>query len=291
MTEAPPPDLAAVLDRLAVLERKLDRANRQLEWIRELVGPFAATFPDGSMLCQSLYGNKYFIDPEDRIMAPQMVVYRQWERPLSQWVTQTVTPDTVFVDVGANFGYFTVLAASRIGQSGRGRVIAFEPNPRLADLLRRNLQINWSMAPVDFHAEAVTAQAGTVQLHVPAGASANASLTRIPGEGEAVAVDAVRLDDVVAADIAVDVLKIDVEGHEAGVLAGAQGVIARSPAIRIVMEWSPKQMRQARVDPQTIADLLPGFVVREFGAQGLTEARDFAWLMAQPYCNVLLTRD
>ena len=243
------------------------------------------------MLCQSLYGNKYFIDPDDRIMAPQMVVYRQWERPLSQWFTQVVTPDTVFVDVGANFGYFTVLAASRIGPSGQGRVVAFEPNPKLAALLQRNLQINWSMAPVDFHAAAVAEQAGTVQLHVPAGASANASLTRIAGEGEVVDVAAVRLDDVVPADIAVDVLKIDVEGHEAGVLAGAKAVIARSPAIRIVMEWSPKQMRQARIDPQTVCDLLPGFVVREFGAQGLTEARDFAWLMAQPYCNVLLTRD
>ena len=285
-------DLGLILDRLAVLERKLDRANRQLEWVRELVGPFAATFPDGSMLCQTLYGTKYFIDPEDRIMAPQLVVYRQWERALSQWFVKTCTPDTVCVDVGANIGYFTCLAASRIGTGGRGRVVAFEPNPKVADLLRRNLQINWSMAPVTFHQCAVADAPGSVELHVPEGAAANGTLSRRPRTepGDSVAVDAVRLDDVLDPGLVVDVLKIDVEGHEYGVLRGAQDVIARSPDIRIVMEWSPLQMRQARVDPHEIAALLPGFRCSDIPGEGLTEPYDFARLIDLPYRNVLLTR-
>ncbi len=285
-------DLGLILDRLAVLERKLDRANRQLEWIRELVGPFAATFPDGSMLCQTLYGTKYFIDPDDRIMAPQLVVYRQWERPLSQWFVKVCTPDTVCIDVGANIGYFTCLAASRIGTGGRGRVIAFEPNPKLADLLRRNLQINWSMAPVTFHQCAVADAPGSVQLHVPEGAAANGTLSRRPNTepGDSLTVDAVRLDDVIARDLVVDVLKIDVEGHEYGVLRGARDVIARSPDIRIVMEWSPLQMRQARVDPHEIAALLPGFRCRDIPGESPAEPYDFARLFELPYRNVLLSR-
>lgn len=291
MTEpAPEGVLAAILEKLSVLERKIDRANRQLEWVRELVGPFAATFPDGSMLCQTVYGTKYFIDPEDRIMAPQMVVYRQWERPLSQWLLAQCSPDTVFVDVGANFGYFTVLAANRIGRSGQGRVIAFEPNPRLADLLQRNLQINWSMAPVEFHALAAADAPGSLTLHVPEGAGANGTLSRLKTPGANFAIEAVRLDDVIDPAIRIDVMKIDVEGHEFAVIRGALGVIARSPGLKLVIEWSPLQMRQARVNPAEIVDLLPGFQCQEIGPNGLGEPHDFAWLLDQPYTNVLLTR-
>ena len=289
-------DLAAILEKLDQLERKIDQANGQIDGIRELVGPFAATFPDGSMLCQTVYGTKYFIDTEDRVMAPQLVVYRQWERPLSAWIAEVCTPDTVFVDVGANIGYFTCLAASRIGRGGRGQVHAFEPNPRLADLLRRNLQINWSMAPVTFHQCAVADKAGTAHLYVPEGAAANGTLSppRPKLAGTGITVDAARLDDLIAPDVVVDLLKIDVEGHEFGVLRGAQAVLARSPDIRIVMEWSPLQMRKARVDPADIADLLAGFrCYAGFGAgegEAAPEPHDFAWLLAQPYGNILFSR-
>ncbi|WP_353230615.1 FkbM family methyltransferase [Novosphingobium sp.] len=289
-------DLAAILQKLSLLEQKLDQANSQIDAIRELVGPFAATFPDGSMLCQTVFGTKYFIDPEDRVMAPQLVVYRQWELPLSAWIAKVCTPDTVFVDVGANIGYFTCLAASRIGRGGRGQVHAFEPNPRLADLLRRNLQINWSMAPVAFHECAIADTAGTVHLYVPEGAAANGTLSppRPKLAGTGITVNAARLDDLIAPDVAVDLLKIDVEGHEFGVLRGAQALLARSPDIRIVMEWSPQQMRKAGVNPGEIADLLPGFRCHDiFGhgeGAGSAEPHDFAWLLAQPYCNILFSR-
>src|SRR5262245_18342906 len=91
------------------LQASITQLQASVADIRSLVGPFAATFPDGSMLVQTLYGTKYFIDPTDDIMAPQLVIYRQWESELSQFMLNSVSPDTVFVDVGANFGYFTCL--------------------------------------------------------------------------------------------------------------------------------------------------------------------------------------
>ncbi len=188
---------------LANLEQKLDRALSELHSIRQLVGPFAATFPDGSMLCQSIHGIKYFIDPDDLVIAPQMVVYRQWEAGLSELFGRLCTSGTVVVDVGANFGYFSCLAGSLIGSSGHGRVYAFEPNPKLAKLARRNIEINWSMAPVIFHENAVADFSGSVQLHVPDAHGANASLSRLKEglQGESVAVEAVRLDDIIPEDV------------------------------------------------------------------------------------------
>src|ERR1700759_5244650 len=103
--------------------------------MRQLIGPFGLSFPNEEILVQTLHGTKYFIDANDLVMTPQLVVYRQWESDLSAFFIRSLTPDTSFVDIGANFGYFTCLAGSRIGTTGRGRVIAVEPNPHMYRLL------------------------------------------------------------------------------------------------------------------------------------------------------------
>lgn len=279
--------------RLATLEAKLDALLSKVGEVRQLVGPFAASFPDGSVLTQTIHNLKYFIDPEDLIIAPQMVIYRQWEADVSQVFQQLCREDTVFVDVGANFGYFTVLAANLISNRGTGRVIAFEPNPKLADLLRRNVEINWSIAPVAFHQAAVADAPGEVQLYVPKGHGANASLSA-PEDVESlvVTVPAVSLDDTLPADLAIDFMKIDVEGHELSVLKGARGVIGRSPKLHLVMEWSRKQMLQAGIDPALVLAELEGFTPHriELGSEPLAHPETMEWLMAQDYLDVLFVR-
>jgi hypothetical protein len=164
------------LDSQHHLEKRLEKLERMLTEIRSLVGPFGVIFPDGTMLVQTIYGNKYFIDPSDEIMAPQLVIYRQWEADVSRYLVGSVTPDSVFVDVGANFGYFTCLIASKIGRGGSGRVIALEPNPAMEQLLRKNTRINWSSAPVTVHACAAASVSGTVEFQVPKGRAANARI-------------------------------------------------------------------------------------------------------------------
>ncbi|OYY77115.1 MAG: hypothetical protein B7Y43_11520 [Sphingomonas sp. 28-62-20] len=194
------------------------------------------------------------------------------------------TPETVLVDVGANFGYFTVLGANLIGNRSTGRVFWFEPNPKLAALARRNLEINWSMAPVTFHEAAVADFCGSVTLHIPPGHGANASLSASDAfDCEERVVQAVRLDDVLPAGVVVDLLKVDVEGHEAGVLRGARELIARSPDLHLIMEWSQGQMRQASIDSAEIITMLDGFTPHgiEIRSDPLAHPESFEWLMAQ----------
>ena len=143
--------------------------------------------------------------------------------------------DTVFVDVGANIGYFTLLAGSRIHAGGAGRVIAVEPNPECCALIERNLVINWSMCEIALHKVAVGARSGEVWLASPADRAANAHLVERDGEDEGerkfrVAMET--LDALVPEGLAVDILKIDVEGHELAVFDGARRVIAQSPNIQ-----------------------------------------------------------
>lgn len=278
---------------LARLEHKLDVVLSKVGEVRQLVGPFAATFPDGSVLTQTIHNVKYFIDPDDLIIAPQMVIYRQWEADVSQVFHHLCRDSSVVVDVGANFGYFSVLAANLISNRGTGQVFAFEPNPKLAELLRRNVEINWSIAPVSIHQAAVADAAGEVQLYVPKGHGANASLSAPENvESLAVTVPAVRLDDVIPQDLAVDVMKIDVEGHELSVLRGARAVIGRSPNLNLIMEWSRKQMLQAGIDPALVLAELAGFTPHriELGSAPLAHVETMGWLMEQDYLDVVFAR-
>ena len=63
-----------------------------------------------------------------------------YEPKTTQALLRLLEPGAVFVDVGANTGYFTVLAALRVGNTGH--VVAFEPNPSVRDQLQRHLTVN-----------------------------------------------------------------------------------------------------------------------------------------------------
>lgn len=237
---------------------RMERVESALQDIRRLIGPFGVPFPNDEILVQTLYGTKYFIDANDLVMTPQLVVYRQWESELSAFFVRSVSPDTVFLDIGANFGYFTCLAASRIGTTGSGKVIAVEPNPRIFDMLSRNLRINWSMAPVEVHACAANSNGMSVDLMIPARGAANASIVtkRVHHNSAVGALVHVRGNTVdrIVAGRRVDLIKIDVEGHELDVLNGASETFRVAPNIHLVMEWALAQMNDAGINPNNLVD-------------------------------------
>ncbi len=295
-------DAAERLDpRIKALNARLDQISRRVEEIKDLltevrqvVGPFGALLGPGRLLVQTLHGLKYLIDPDDLIMTPQLVVYRQWEPELSALVSRTLTADSVFVDVGANFGYFACLAGSRIGPHGRGRVIAIEPNPAMVALLEANIAINWSMSPVEINALAVGERSDRAVLSIPTSKAANASLSVNPAMvegGQTLAVEVKPLDLVVPDGLVVDLLKIDVEGHETAVLLGADRVLSQSPNITIVLEWSKAQMSEAGYEPRALIQLitrlgLAAYAISPDGAasEHLTADR----LEATAYANIVL---
>jgi FkbM family methyltransferase len=136
----------------------------------------------------------------------------------------------VFVDVGANDGYYTLFAARRVGSTGR--VVAVEPSTRERTNLQHNLERN-RLDNVSIVPAALGAAPGSADLHLATGAHAgHNTLGSFAHDGvvaeslERVKVET--LDDTVArlGLKRVDFVKIDVEGAEASVIAGARGVAA-----------------------------------------------------------------
>lgn len=291
--------LDIALEKLDSLQRQLSQTETLARETRQLVGPFGLSYPDGTLLVQTLHGNKYFIDPLDMVMAPQLVIYRQWEPDLSRLFLSLATPDTVFVDVGANFGYFTCLVGSRIGTSGRGAVYAVEPNPQMFQLLTRNIGVNWSMAPITTFQCGASDVARMANLYVPRTNAANASLAAPPATPDIEAVEIIvetkPLDAMVPRDQSVDLLKIDVEGFELLVLRGAGNIIRRSPDITIVMEWSLAQMERAGFAPQDFFTFCAAHGLEIFDVPSSCAAIDWNQLRLTPeelacmgYGNVIL---
>ncbi|MEI6282450.1 MAG: FkbM family methyltransferase [Alphaproteobacteria bacterium] len=307
------PLLDALNSRLANVEaalleqRKITQDIQELvRQVRQLVGPFAVPVSPDELLVQTLFGVKFYVPARDQLITPQLVVYRQWEAQLSRLLPRLAPAGSVFVDIGANFGYFTCLVATGMKATPGSRVIAVEPNPEMLRLLEINTRINWSMAPVRVVAAALADKRGTRLLHVPANAAGNATLVATDGESRGTAsapaekmttveVEVLRLDDVLRNEAKLDLIKVDVEGFETAVFRGGSETLQR-PGLKIVFEWAQGQTRAAGFQPATILEMLRQYGYRLFDAESYLDAAapleltDEA-LLATPYANVLALRD
>ncbi len=109
------------------------------------------------------------LDPEDRVMTEYILRFGEWERAETATIRSLLRPGDTFIDVGANFGWYTVIASDVVGNDGR--VIAFEPAPAALALLRHNIQAN-GCENVTLEPEALSDRVGTLQLHRRAGGMA-----------------------------------------------------------------------------------------------------------------------
>lgn len=138
-----------------------------------------------------------------------------------------------FVDVGAHVGLYTVAAALNL--RGRGRIIAFEPNPAARAQLVENLALN-GCDNVLVSAKAVADTVGETLLHVPA--TPDPSFSSLEGgrfaEGEPVRVQTTTIDhEVETAGLVPAVVKVDVEGSERAVLDGMERTFVHRPVLLV----------------------------------------------------------
>jgi FkbM family methyltransferase len=132
---------------------------------------------------------------------------------------QTIKPGDVVYDVGANVGFYTLLASVLVGPPGK--VISFEPLPRNLALLRRHIQLN-RLRNVEVYAGAVSGKPGTARFD----AEGLPEMGHLSDRGQ-FEVEVFQLDELVASGRIPppQVMKIDVEGAELDVLEGASRLL------------------------------------------------------------------
>jgi FkbM family methyltransferase len=184
------------------------------------------------------------------------------ERYEADLVQRLLTGDDVFWDVGANVGYFTLVAATAL--KDRGRIVAFEPGQNAFVRLTENLALN-PYQNVQTFAVAVSDREGEAVLHLT-GDIADSSASLYPADGGRPGQEVCRtvaLDHFLKSEgfRPPDLIKLDAEGAELAVLQGAQGLIKDSPPLWL-MEMEEKNLVAAGASKAAVVDFLTGYGYR-----------------------------
>ncbi|HYO49953.1 MAG TPA: FkbM family methyltransferase [Chloroflexia bacterium] len=184
---------------------------------------------------------KLFLDPDDKVMSHYLLEDGRWE-PLETGIVESELKEgDVVLDIGANIGYYTILAARRVGP--RGRVFAFEPDPRNFALLQKNLRAN-GCTNVHTERRAVSDCTGTIRLYLDKLNKGDHTIYDVGGR-HAIEVGTVRLDDYFSEyGGKIDLIKIDVQGAEGRVLRGMHSLLERNKQVRIITEFWPNRLEE-----------------------------------------------
>jgi len=217
------PEVQAQLDRLEQYGYATTRRHAALNCGH---GDVLVATESGYVLC----------DESDHPLIACLMDSGELERGTRLLIESLLGPGSVFIDVGANIGLHTMAAARAM--RGIGTIVSFEPFERTAMHLGRAVAINGHEAIVRVVQAAASDAPGQRKLYLGP-TSGHHSLHKFQDDaslGRSVMIEVTTLDASLGDVGAVDLLKIDVEGAELEVLAGARAVIARSPAIQIIAE-------------------------------------------------------
>jgi FkbM family methyltransferase len=204
------------------------------------------------MVLREIHGSRMYLDSDDPGvgLSVLMGVFESFETHL---FARCIRGSMTVVDVGANIGYYSLLAARGVGKSGR--VFAIEPNATVYQMLLQNIAVNGyhTIVPIN---RCVSNVSGQARFHV------NRDL---PGESnmlpysaaereDTITVDTFTLDDLLP-DCEVDVLKMDIEGAEGLALTGASRLLRNGRPL-IFMEFVPALLIKIGTPPTDVLSMI-----------------------------------
>jgi len=249
---------------------------------------FASYMGDHLAVCRVLGNMKVFVDTRDHVLAPHLMTDGYWESWITLAMLRVLKPGMVAVDVGANYGYFSILMGRCVGRTGR--VIAFEPNPHIATLLRKSLWISGIREIDEVREEAAYSTTGeTVRFFFSEERPMNGRVADVaPYDGNLIDVATIRLDDLLADRV--DFIKIDAEGAEREIWRGMTKIIENNPDLQVFLEFNPQ--RTSFYDPREFLEKIreDGFEIAVISYDGSTRSVDPDWLIANGSEQILHLR-
>ncbi|MEU0528045.1 FkbM family methyltransferase [Streptomyces niveus] len=191
------------------------------------------------------FGARFAIDTQDLIQR-YLYMFGLWEPHMTRWLGTRLSPGDTFIDIGANIGYYSVLASGLVG--GAGRVVAVEASPDFHERLLEQVRLN-RRDNVRAVNRAVSDERRTLTFVLASSSNMGAN-SIVPYDGPAESsfeVEAFPLGELLdPVEISTArVIKIDVEGAEGSVVRGMIPLLDRlRPDCEITVEVTPDRMAQ-----------------------------------------------
>lgn len=206
-----------------------------------------------------LYGQTIYASTLDRIVVLYLKKLSLVETFETELLRSILKEGMTFIDIGANLGWYTLIASKIVGKDGR--VFAFEPEPENFRLLAKNIAAN-GCQNVKIAKTAVSDKTGQVQLFL---CEENRGDHRIYHSGNArrnIPAAAASLDDFFEGSFKIDAIKIDVQGAEGLVFKGMDKIIKANNPLFIMMEFCPKFLRMCGSDPNDFLSTVENYGFR-----------------------------
>lgn len=195
---------------------------------------------DRWQLVTTSWGGQLIVDAHASI-GQAIYVTGIFDLAVSELLVRLTSPGARVVDIGGNIGYMALLLACRA--SPGGHLSAFEPHPELFRQMQENLRRNWpslSLNGLELHRCALGTRGGKCLLMIPSGFSLNNGIAYLDESGEqerdgSIKVDVTTLDQSFPKE-QIEVMKMDVEGHEAAVLSGGRRLFSERRVRHLVFE-------------------------------------------------------
>lgn len=211
---------------------------------------FRHFWPYGNVI--EIQGSKMYVNvnDEDYRMRKTFEAYASslvHEKATTELFKKIVKEGDVVVDLGANIGYFTLLAAKLVGQ--KGKVYAFEPEPKNYYYLQKNIKLN-NYDYVSAFQRAVSDRNGKTKLYICDYDTGHHTINKYNGikkyskgritKEKSIEIETITLDDFLKGKVnQIDVIKMDVEGAEALALTGMDDILKKNKEIKMFVEFFP----------------------------------------------------
>lgn len=251
-------------------------------------------------LTETIFGHSLTVNTNDVSLAPHILMKGYWEIWITNFFIETIREGMNVLEIGSNIGYYTVLAASKVGKLGK--VYAFEADSENYEILHRNIEINGFLDKVILINKAVLDKDETVKFYKLSSHHGSNSIINFEDSflmkyrDKAIATDvsATSLDSFFSENNpTIDLLKIDAEGSEPRIFRGMQSLLAKNPEIKVVCEFAPDLISKAgesSIDFLRYIQNQLSFKLSVIESNGKASLKKESEIMQLPHCELYLER-
>lgn len=201
---------------------------------------------------------KFFTIPND-FVENRICFFGVWEPIVTRLFGLIAHPGDVVVDVGANIGYYSVLASKLVGH--KGKVFAIEPSESIRSRLERNFALNSltnGLTGISVLPYGAWHQSDEAKLNFVEGNTGGSSLSTTSPNAKSESIALRTLDSLIPSDLhsRVRLMKIDVEGAEEFALLGAESILRSATNLTLVCEIDPDRMAKINGSAQRLIDFM-----------------------------------